>query len=103
MIRNPDVSSAKGSESSPLKTGKKMQQKYIEIDQLREMKFDELREAGFINYVVDRNNAIKAKHAANKRNGLSTPESIKRLAEEYFLSEGNIHTIICRPLKKGVK
>ncbi len=72
---------------------------YYEIDTLREMKFDELREAGFINYVMDRNNAIKAKHAANKRNGLSTPDSIEKLAQEYFLSESSVHIIICKKLK----
>lgn len=74
--------------------------RYIETTQLHRMSYEELREAGFLDYTKVRNNSIREQHAENLATGMSTKESIEQLSEQFFISENSIISVIYARRKK---
>lgn len=68
--------------------------RYIETTQLQNMNYEELREAGFLDYTRVRNNSIREGHSKNLTKGMSAKQSIEQLSEEFFISESSIISII---------
>ena len=82
-----------GVRPSPLKREIR-EMRYIETTQLYKMNYEELQEAGFLDYTRVRNNSIRERHAENLTKGMSAKKSIEQLSEEFFISESSIVSVI---------
>lgn len=71
---------------------------YIPMERIKQMSFQELKEAGLIREPRVMYHKIKEEAEQLRNQGMSMEEIKCTLGDKYFLSEASIHGILYRPM-----